>query len=205
MPCTRGVSTMIHYQPEERRVRWTYVFIAACVVGFLVQQVTDAWVYFMFFPAFASEAPWMFVTSIFLHGDVSHILFNMIALFFFGTYLERMIGGRAFAALFLISGVVGNVGYLLTATDPLVPALGASGAIYGVVGTLAVLSPFTLVFIYGMVPVPMIVAAAIWGLLDFVGLFEPSGIAHGSHLGGMFIGVLYGVYLRINSRRVRFD
>jgi hypothetical protein len=196
---------MIYYHPEERRVRWTYVFIAACVVGFLVQQITDAWVYFMFFPAFAWEAPWMFVTSIFLHGDVSHILFNMIALFFFGTYLERMIGGRAFAALFLISGVVGNVGYLLTASDPLVPALGASGAIYGVVGTLAVLSPFTLVFIYGMVPVPMIVAAAIWGLLDFAGLFEPSGIAHGSHLGGMFIGILYGVYLRINSRRVRFD
>jgi len=178
------------------------IFIAACIAGFIFQNISDSWIYLAFFPALAFEAPWMFVTSIFLHADLSHLFFNMLALFFFGISLERMIGRQAFAILFLISGIVGNLGYMITATNPYIPAIGASGSIYGVIGALATLAPFVLVYVYGMVPVPMIVAAFIWGLLDFTGLFTPSGIAHGSHLGGMFIGVFFGLYHRIMSSRI---
>lgn len=181
--------------------RWTFIFIVASIIGFIFQRVTNLWVYLAFFPAFAFEAPWMFFTSIFLHADFSHLFFNMIALFFFGIYLERMIGRRAFASLFIISGLVGNIGYLLTASNPLTPAIGASGAVYGIMGTLATLAPFMMIFIYGMLPVPMIVAAILWGLMDFAGLFAPSGIAHGAHLGGMFVGVSFGLYIRLNLRR----
>src|SRR4029077_6411403 len=95
--------------------KWTFVFIAVCVVVFLFQQVTDVWVYGAFVPGFAFQYPWMFVTSIFLHASLSHLFFNMLALFFFGIYLEPMIGRRRFAALFIASGIVGNVGYMLTA------------------------------------------------------------------------------------------
>lgn len=125
----------------------------------------------------------------------------MFALLFFGLYLERMVGRTAFAALFLLSGILGNVGYMLTASSPYIPALGASGAVYGVMGALALLEPFLMVYIYGLVPVPMIVAAFLWGSLDFLGLFNPSGIAHGAHLLGMLVGVTYGLYLRISVRR----
>jgi len=183
--------------------RWTLIFIVACTVGFVFQNITNLWIYLAFFPALAFEAPWMFVTSIFLHADFSHLFFNMIALFFFGTSLERLIGRRAFAALFLLSGVVGNLGYLLTTTNLYIPAIGASGAIYGVIGALATLEPFMLVYIYGVVPLPMIATAVLWGLLDFTGLFVPSGIAHGAHLGGMFVGVASGLYYRILFARGR--
>ncbi len=184
--------------------KWTFVFIAASVIGFIFQQVTDLWIYLAFFPAFAFEYPWMFVTSIFLHADVSHLFVNMLALFFFGISLERMIGRRSFAMLFIISGLVGNLGYFLTASNALTPAIGASGAVNGIMGTLAVLAPFMMIFIFGMVPLPMIVAAVLWVVIDFTGLFAPSGIAHGAHLGGMLVGVLFGLYLRMSlQRRVR--
>ncbi len=179
--------------------KWTFVFIAVCVVAFLIQQVTDLWVYFSFIPAYAPHYPWMFVTSIFLHASVAHLFFNMLALFFFGIYLEPMIGRRRFIALFFASGIIGNIGYMFTAASPYDPAIGASGAIYGVIGTLATLAPLAIVFV-GFLPMPMFLAAAGWAFLAFVGLFEPSTIAVGAHLGGMGLGVAYGVYLRIRYR-----
>lgn len=177
--------------------KWTLTFLVASVVMFLVQSLTRIWIYLAFFPAFSLDAPWMFVTSIFLHADTSHLFFNMLALLFFGTSLERMIGGRTFALLFISSGVVGNIGYLLTAGDPYTPAIGASGAIYGLIGALATLRPFMIVYVYGMVPLPMVAAAALWALLDLAGLFAPSGVAHGAHLSGMLVGVAFGLYYRV--------
>jgi len=182
---------------------WTLILIGICVVAFVFQNITDSWIYLAFVPGVALSAPWMFVTSIFLHADLSHLFFNMLALFFFGTSLERMIGGRAFVALFFVSGIIGNVGYMLTSTDPYTPAIGASGAIYGVMGALATIAPFMLVYIYGLLPLPMIAAAVLWAFLDFVGLFGPSEIAHGAHLAGLFAGVLYGLYQRNLSARTR--
>lgn len=179
--------------------KWTFIFIAVCVVAFLVQQVTDLWVYLAFFPGLALSYPWMFVTSIFLHASVAHLFFNMLALFFFGIYLEPMIGRRRFVALFFVSGVIGNIGYMFTAPTPMTPAIGASGAIYGVVGTLAALAPLAIVFV-GFLPMPMILAAAGWAFLAFVGLFAPSNIAEGAHLAGMGVGAGYGIYLRLRYR-----
>jgi membrane associated rhomboid family serine protease len=177
--------------------KWTFVFIAICVVVFLLQQVTDLWVYLAFVPGLALRYPWMFVTSIFLHANLAHLFFNMLALFFFGIYLEPMIGRRRFAALFMASGIVGNVGYMLTAPTQFTPAIGASGAIYGVVGALSVLSPLSLVFV-GMVPMPMILVALGYAFLAYIGLFGGSSqIAEGAHLGGMALGAAYGLYLRV--------
>jgi rhomboid family protein len=175
--------------------KWTFVFITVCVAAFLFQQVTDLWVYLALVPGFALRYPWMFVTSIFLHASFSHLFFNMLALFFFGIYLEPMIGRRRFVALFFAAGIIGNAGYMFTAPTPYTPAIGASGAIYGVVGALAALTPFAIVFV-GLIPMPMILAAAGWALLAFLGLFEPSTIAVGAHLAGMGVGAAYGVYLR---------
>lgn len=128
------------------------------------------------------------------------MFFNMIALFFFGTYLERMLGGKSFLSLFLAAGIIGNFGYMLLADNPFVPALGASGAVYGIMGVLAILRPLLLVFIYG-IPLPLVVAALFYALLDFTGLFVPSGIAHGAHLSGLFAGGVVGLYLRVNVWR----
>lgn len=190
-------------QALNHSLNWTSTFIVTCVVGFIFQNITSLWIYLAFYPRVAFRAPWMFITSIFLHADLSHLFFNIVALLFFGTSLERLIGRRVFPILFLSSGVIGNIGYLITDPASRIPAIGASGAIYGVIGALATLQPFALVFIYGFLPLPLIVAAALWVLLDLVGLFAPSEVAHGAHLGGMVVGVLFGVYYRILFSRVR--
>jgi len=182
--------------------RLTLGLIAANVLVFLFQSSFGTPLILTFVPALAFRMPWMFLTSIFLHGGIQHIMFNMVALFFFGTYLERMIGAKTFLALYFVSGIVGNVGYMFTAPNPLVPALGASGAVYGVMGTLAALRPLLMIFIYGLVPVPLIMATVLYALLDFAGLFTPSGIAHGAHLAGLLVGGATGLYIRSNWQRI---
>ena len=187
---------------ENQSPKWTFVFIGISVIAFIIQQTTTLWRALAFFPSLAFRAPWMFVTSIFLHANLSHLFFNMFALFFVGIYLERMVGRRTFFTIFLTSGIIGNLGYLVTASNPQVPAIGASGAVYGVMGALAVIAPFLLVYVYGFLPLPMILVAVLYGLADFAGLCVPSGIANGAHLGGMFVGASYGVYLRRIARRI---
>jgi membrane associated rhomboid family serine protease len=181
--------------------RFTFIFILLILTFYIYQFISDAWISLAFFPAFAFYQPWTFITSIFLHADFLHLFFNLFALFFFGIYLERIIGNRAFAILFIVSGVVGNLGYLVTSSNSYIPAIGASGAIYGVIGTLAVIAPSLLIYIYGFIPVPMALAALIWALMDVAGLFMPTGIAHGAHLGGMVVGLLYGAYLRLKFKQ----
>lgn len=173
---------------------WTFIFIILCIVIFFIGFFipTDD---YSFVPSKAFFQPWIFITSIFLHADFSHLFFNMFALFIFGIYLESKIGRERFFLIFFISGIAGSFGYMLTALNPNMPAVGASGAIYGIIGTLAILTPFAIVYV-GYMPMPMILAAFLWGLTEFLGLFVPSNIARGSHLAGLFVGILAGFYIR---------
>jgi membrane associated rhomboid family serine protease len=155
---------------DEPKPRWTYIFIAACTLFYLLAQVSNIDAYMAYAPAYTVYQPWTPVTALFMHVDIEHLLYNMIALLIFGSMLEKRIGNQQFFALYLLSGVIGNLGYYLTAVNPRIPVVGASGAIYGIVGTLAVLEPLRLVYIYGLMPLPMIAAAVLWTLGDIVGL-----------------------------------
>lgn len=183
---------------NQYKPKWTFIFILISIIGFILQQLLpeNFWIIFTFIPAYSSEFPWMFLTSIFLHADVSHLFFNMFSLFLFGIYLEKMIGPKLFILIFLLAGFFGNFGFLISTTNPFIPGLGASGAVYGVLGALAVLTPFLTIYIYGLIPMPIIVAAIIYALLDVFGLFAPGTVAHGAHLAGMFIGIVFGLYLK---------
>jgi len=64
-------------------------------------------------------------------------------------------------------------------------------------------APFTLVFVYGLIPIPLILASALWAFIDLQGLFLPSGIASSAHLARMLIGIIFGIYFRILSRPAR--
>ena len=79
-----------------------------------------------------------------------------------------MVGPKLFILIFLLAGFVGNFGFLISTTNPFIPGLGASGAVYGVLGALAVLTPFLTIYIYGLIPMPIIVAAIIYALLDYL-------------------------------------
>lgn len=186
------------------QLNWTFILIGVIIFVFLLQPILPM-NELAFFPNQAFEKPWMFFTSVFLHADIAHIFFNLFALFIFGIMLEPLVRSKTFIALFFLAGFVGNFGYFLTAVNPSIPGLGASGAVYGLIGALAVTRPFSLVpFIW----LPAAAVAIFYGISDWFGLFAPGNIAHGAHLGGLFIGALYGVYLRskiheTNKRRHR--
>ena len=173
----------------------TLTLLVINVFVFFIELISPIENYFSFVPANAFVQPWIFVTSIFLHADFTHLFFNMFALFMFGTYLENKIEKKTYLIIYFAAGIFGNVGYMLTAPGSTIPGLGASGAIFGVMGALAVLAPSAIIYLYG-VPMPMLVAAFFWALTEFLGTFVPSGIAHGAHLGGLFIGIILGLYLR---------
>ncbi len=185
------------------KLNLTFSFMMIAVSVFVAQNIVPIdWNMFAFTPAYASQRPWTFITSMFMHADVSHIFFNMFAMFMFGLPLEGRIGSKKYLWIFFISGIVGSLGYMLTG-NPLIPAIGMSGAIYGLMGTLAFLMPSTMVFIGGLFPMPMIFAVFFWGVSEFIGLFSPGNIARGAHLGGLFIGIMFGLYLRWKENRSR--
>src|SRR3989338_4894255 len=123
--------------------------------------------------------PWRVLTAIFAHGSVGHLLSNLFALGLFGLILEGRIGPKKVLWLFVISGVLVNI------FSPYDKSLGASGAIYAILGCLIVLRPWMFVWVIG-VPMPMILAGIVWIVQDAIGLFLPTGIGHAAHLSGLF-------------------
>jgi membrane associated rhomboid family serine protease len=180
---------------RRQKARWTMTFIAICVATFFLEAFFPLSELFAFTPSYAFEEPWTFITSIFLHADIMHLFFNMFALFMFGLYLETRVKERQFLSIFFAAGIAGNIAYWLTSPMGMIPAVGASGAIYGIMGMLAVLYPGLIVYVLYM-PMPMIFAAVLWFLLEFTGMFTPSNIAHQAHLAGLVLGALYGFYVR---------
>ena len=140
--------------------------------------------------------PWRFVSSIFLHADVTHILYNMFALVLFGLILESLIGSKKFAIVFFVTGIVAN----LVAVNFYDSSLGASGAIFGVIGALIVVRPSMTVWAFGM-PMPIFIAGILWAAGDFIGLFVPSNVGNIAHLVGMGAGLLIGAFYRDWSAR----
>ncbi len=135
---------------------------------------------------------WTLVTYMFLHGSFSHILFNMIALWMFGSMLERVWGSKEFLKYYLITGLGGGLCYALFNMDSYVPTVGASGAIYGLLLAYAVLFPNNIIYIWFVIPVKAKYFAIIFGVIEFLASFNVgSGVAHLAHLGGMVMGFAY--------------
>ncbi len=153
---------------------------------------------FYFDPSQAFAKPWMFITSVFLHGGFGHLLFNMLVLFFFGILLEKEIGSFRFLIFYILAGIVGNLGYLAFTiiTGNMIPALGASGALYGVFAALAVISPGIVVYAFFFVPMKIRWAFATFALIDILLIGADTGVARAAHLAGGLIGLVYGIYLK---------
>lgn len=186
-----------------RRPKWTFIFIALCTIVFFLQVVFPPIWELAFVPAKAFEQPWTFVTSIFLHGGLEHLFFNMFALFMFGLYLEARITERQFLFLFFTAGILGNCAYMLLSPYGTIPGVGASGAIYGVMAMLAIMQPNLMIYFFYM-PMPLIFAAALWTVTEFLGIFVPGNIAHEAHLAGIIAGALFGLWVRKRKKRSRF-
>lgn len=182
-------------QPPRSRFKAVDLLLAAIFLAFIAQNIDPAiTTAFMFDPN--SLRPWMFVTSMFLHANFIHIFFNAYALWMFGPILEKRLGFYKFMALFFLGGIAGSLGYyatILAGITPAYPALGASGAIYAVLGAMAVLTPELVVLLFGIIPLTMAQAAVLWVVLEVAGTFNTSsGIASAAHLGGLILGFAWG-------------
>jgi membrane associated rhomboid family serine protease len=153
---------------------------------------------------------WTWVTSVFSHnpGGFFHIFVNSLVLYFFGPVVERRVGTRKFAALFLASGVVAGLAQVTTAAamGTASGVLGASGAIAAVLGVLTVLNPNLRIYLWFVIPMPLWVATALFAgysiLVSSVGGIGAGGVAQVAHLSGLGVGLAYGYYLKRQGERV---
>ncbi len=142
------------------------------------------------------------VTAMFMHGSLMHLLGNMLYLWIFGDNLEDAMGHGRFLAFYLLTGILAGLAHVLVTAlfgmNPLVPCLGASGAISGVLGGYLVLFPHRrvrVIWLYQIMQVPAVVALGVWFLFQ---LFSGAGsvgsggggVAYGAHIGGFLAGVV---------------
>jgi membrane associated rhomboid family serine protease len=168
--------------------------IITCVVVFIATYISPRLVSVLeFVPATFAQHPWTILTSIFVHGSITHILFNMLVLYFFGGFLVGLVGERKFLLVYLLGGLVGNAFYWLLAS-PYAGVVGASGAIFAVEGTLMLMRPRLPVIIF---PIPVTIplwAAVIGGF--FLTFFAAANIAWQAHLGGLVLGLVAGLFFK---------
>ncbi len=181
------------------------VFAAWLILGqtpFMADNFLVSW------DALAAGRYWTLLTSEFSHVWYFHFFLNMLVLLSFGPIVEQTLGSGRFLRFYLTAAVVSSLShagvsaFLLARPD--VPALGASGAISGVILLFAFMYPRAQILMFGLIPLPALVGALVFVGLDIVGLvaqFEGGGlpIGHGAHLGGAVTGLLYFLFV-VRSR-----
>jgi len=140
----------------------------------------------------------------FIHGGFGHIITNMLTLYFFGTYLSRLVGESKFLITYFGGGLLGNIFFIVLSIVlsilwglPLVPVIGASGAVFALGGALAVMVPKLRVFIIP-IPIPIPLWAAVIGGFLILSLFP--NVAWQAHLGGLVFGLTMGYFFRKRKR-----
>src|SRR2546430_5247233 len=136
----------------------------------------------LFGPLLEQGEWWRLMTAAFLHYGPVHLLLNMVALYWFGSLLEERIGSGRYLLLYLVSGLAGSAGALLWSNRFLTPTVGASGAIFGILGAGLVLDRQRDYVFRGTAPGGLV--------LNFVFTFSISGISKGGHIGGLVGGIL---------------
>jgi membrane associated rhomboid family serine protease len=147
------------------------------------------------------------LTSMFMHGGWLHIAGNMLFLWVFGDNVEHRVGPAVYLVFYLIAGVIASLAQVFVEPNSVIPSLGASGAISGVLGAYLVLFPRNRVTVFlfrFIVPVPAIVAIGMWAVLQFINGFgavivsdeTTGGVAYMAHIGGFVAGVVAGLIFR---------
>lgn len=187
-----------------KRFRYTYanytliLIMINVFVFFLTNINRRVLVYLAMIPGIVIENGyiWQVFTYMFAHANFSHLLFNMIGLFFFGTQIERSMGSREFLLFYLLTGTLAGVFsfflYLFTGGYAVI-LLGASGAVFAVLFAFAVFFPHARIFVFGILPVRAPVLVAAYTLIEIFSQVSrvQTGVAHLTHLAGFAFAFLY--------------
>lgn len=153
-----------------------------------------------------------FITAGFLHGGLGHLAFNMLTLYFFGPLLEARLGAVMFIVLYFGSELAAHaLTMYYHKNDPYYSAIGASGAISGVVFAFCLYRPFAMLYIFFAIPMPAIVFAVLYVVISIFAMKKSQAgeqmgrIAHEAHLGGAIGGILLTVLLDPESVQIFID
>ena len=185
--------------------KFKYYALKLClfiIVIFGIQVLFNGFTEMFVLNGLSWSEPWRFLSAVFLHSGVLHLFYNLFALALFGSILENYIGGKRFLIVFIVSGILAN----LISINFYNSSLGASGAIFGVIGALIIVRPLMVVWAFGL-PMPIFIAGIIWAAGDVLGAIgflagNPiNNTGNIAHLSGMFIGFLFGFIFRRSSQR----
>ncbi|MFA5317336.1 MAG: rhomboid family intramembrane serine protease [Dehalococcoidales bacterium] len=182
------------YQNPGLNPVWAIIGLNFMVLIFTMINQRAAYSLLGLTPAYVSKQPWTLVTSLFIHGGFWHFFSNMLAFYFFGSYLQSLIGEKKLLMVYFGGGLLGSITFLLLASE-FSTVVGASGAVFSVCGALAFLNPRLRVLVFFFLPLPLW-AVIILGLV----LISP-GIAWQAHLGGLIFGLVAGYFFRRKLRQ----
>ena len=188
--------------PLRKPFRYTYSSLSFILIGlnlavYMLNMLMPKSMYYLaMIPSFVLRGYlWQLSTYMFVHSGISHIAFNMLALFFFGQAVERKMGSREFLMFYLVTGTLAGlfsfIVYFLSGSN--VVLLGASGAVYAVLFAYAAYFPDSRIFIFGIIPVKARTLVIIYTVIELVSQFGSfrSGVAHLTHLAGFGFAFLY--------------
>jgi membrane associated rhomboid family serine protease len=170
-------------------------FLLDSVSGNLLTELMALW------PLGANFMPWQIITYAFLHGNLTHLLFNMFGVYMFGSDLERVWGPRRYLTFYMVSAIAAAIAQLIVSslTAAAYPTVGASGAVFGLLLAYAMVFPRRMVVpLFPPIPMRAPIFVALYGGLElFLGVTgTQAGVAHFAHLGGMAGGYLLMRYWR---------
>ncbi len=175
------------------------ILIGVNLLAFLVQNLIPRSTAYLALNALAvtrNGALWQFVTYMFAHGGISHLVFNMLGLFFFGSQVERYMGTKEFVLFYLVTGTLAGffsfLVYWFTGAY-FILLLGASGAVFAVQLAYATFFPNSIVYVWGIFPLRAPVLVLGFTAIElFSSIFgSRSGVAHLTHLAGFAFAWLY--------------
>ena len=203
------------------------VFLVQLFLGPMTERIIQT---FGFIPARLSNpaafhyAVWevavTLVTSLFLHGGLVHLFGNLIYLWVFGDAVEDSLGHVRFFIFYIACGAVGSLAHTVLFPHSLIPSIGASGSIAGLLGAFLVLQPrariitlFPLIVYWAMAEIPALIFLPVWFVMQFFNGFlsiqaargtqEVAGVAWWAHVGGFAFGALVALAFRLTARRAR--
>ena len=149
---------------------------------------------------------WTLLTSMFMHAGFMHLAGNMLFLWIFGDNVEHRFGHLPFLVFYLASGLAASLAQVAMDPQSVIPTLGASGAIAGVLGAYLILFPYNrvyVVFFFYIIAVPAFVVIALWAITQFVNGFgaallpnQTGGVAYAAHIAGFVTGVVIALIYR---------
>jgi len=196
-----------------KRPNLTYFFIMVCVIIYILEVLLkyfygDDFLNNIFYnfgfslQNILNGSVWVSLTSIFLHANLDHLILNIIALYFFGKVVEQQLGRKKFLMSFFASAFIADLfvvaSTVLGFSSATVPTIGASAAIFGLMGIAMITKPLELIFYPYLIPIPLVLVALIYTLYNVATFLlvlvgqTTSDISYISHIGGLIAGLMLG-------------